>query len=175
MILLKTLLLSSLLFIAYEDFRYRALSLYAIISFFLVAVIYAFYLQSFKTAFFSMLINLVTLTLQLAATWLYFRIFRKNGSGFINTKLGMGDLLFYVPVLFLFSPLNFVFIHIGSLLMVLIGFAIYGTFVKQVKTIPLAGGLSVVFSAAFILSWILPGINFYDDMFIADILFMLQR
>lgn len=173
MLVLKVLLILSFILIAYEDFRYRAISLYGILIFSLVAVIYSFSLQSPITAFYSMFTNLAILTFQLAITWLYFRITRKHAKGFINKKLGMGDLLFYVPALFLFSPLNFIFIHIAALFLVLVGHAIYYTFVKRVKTIPLAGGLSTVFSTAFLISWFHPSLNFYDDMVLADFLYML--
>jgi hypothetical protein len=174
MIFLKILLLLSLFFIAYEDFRYRAISLYAIVTLLALAVTYSFLLQNIKMAIQSVLINLVIITFQFALTWIYFIVFQRHRKGFLNKKLGVGDLLFYIPVLFLFSPLNFIFFHILSLSLVLCGFALYKAFVKPVKTIPLAGGLSVIFSGVLLISWIFPTVNLYDDMVFADLFYTLQ-
>lgn len=174
MIFLKIILLVVMLYIAYEDFRFRAISLYSIVVFLIAAVSYSFLLQGIQPAVYSTLWNLAIAGVQLAVTYLYFRFIKKQREGFVNNTLGVGDLLFYIPVLFLFSPLNFIIIHILSLFIVLVAFVIYKSFYKPLSTVPLAGGLSVIMLAALVSSWLYLPAALYDDMFIADLLYSLS-
>lgn len=171
MLIVKIILLASMLYIAYEDFRFRAVSLYSFIGFGGTAIIYSLLQQGLISTLKSSFWNLVIVIFQLAVTFLYFRLVKKQAGTFINKSLGAGDLIFLIPVLFLFSPINFICIYIVSLLLVLFSFALYTVVFKRVKTIPLAGGLSMVMSFFLAGFWIYKPAVLYDDMFIADFLY----
>jgi hypothetical protein len=174
MILLKVILILSMLYIAWEDFSFREVSLYAFVVFLIVAVLFEFGSQNYKTVLTNGGLNLGIVSFQLLVTYLYFSIIRKKRKQFFSQVLGAGDLLFYIPVIFLFSPLNFICIHLIGLLMILIGFALYRIVIRPVKTIPLAGGLSLFMAFVLVGSWLYSPDLTYDDMYLTDFLYTLS-
>lgn len=172
MIVLKVILLVLLLYTAYEDFRFRAISLYSVLLLLIAAIVYSVSVQGIIPAVKFMFLNLLIITFELILTWLWFAAVRKQ-KGFINRFIGTGDLLFYFPLLFLFSPLNFLIIHIVSLLLILAAFLFYKTVIRPVQTIPLAGGLAAVLILVLSLSWFIRPAMLYDDLVMADIFYSL--
>ncbi|HEX3007375.1 MAG TPA: hypothetical protein VHO90_07145 [Bacteroidales bacterium] len=171
MLLLKLILVVCLCYIAYEDIRSRTISLYAVVVFLGASLAYSFSMQKANDALYAAMVNLIILAMQFAFTWLYFIVVRKHRRSFIDRSIGMGDIIFYIPVLFLFSPLNFLFIHIASLLFVLTAFALYTAAVRRIKTIPLAGGISVFLLIVLGAAWLHKPAMLYDDMLLGDILY----
>jgi hypothetical protein len=128
-------------------------------------------MQKANEALYALMVNLIILAVQFALTWLYFVFIRKQRKNFIDRSIGLGDIIFYIPVLFLFSPLNFLIIHIASLLFVLAVFALYTATVKRTRTIPLAGGVSVFLLIVLAAAWLHKPAILYDDMLLGDLLY----
>jgi hypothetical protein len=115
----------------------------------ILAGYYAIYVPDFR----EILLNTIIISLQMAFVWLYFKIFRPNEKGFIDKKLGLGDVLLLYALAFIFSPVALViFILMVCILSLLISLAIY--FLKRLPTpltIPFAGNLSFAIAVVFII------------------------
>lgn len=133
--------------IAYQDYKYRAVAVYVYILLFSAVIAYGLTESAWQVVFWNSLINsALVLTMTSVLYFLYF-LKEKRVNGFFNTKLGMGDLLFWVAVTPLFSPLNYllwlIFSMIISLVIYLVGRLIQPS-KKELNKIPLAGIQAIV-------------------------------
>jgi len=88
--------------------------------------------------------NLLFLSLQFLLVTIYFSIKKRQITNIADTYLGLGDILFLIPISFLFPTINFVLFYITSVIAVLIGFLFYKKLInRNVETIPLAGGQAI--------------------------------
>ena len=132
------LLFLPLAFIAYEDFRYRAIH-WAWLVVLVVGVLWCFPVNVK-----AVIINLLLVCFQLALLTLYFSLKEKELVFLPKQHLGWGDILFYLPLCLLFSPVGLILFLIGGFVLTLLAFAFYNLVSKKMSpTIPLAGCLSV--------------------------------
>ena len=127
--------------IVYQDFRYRAVSVYWLCGTLALAVIYSVWLNGWATTFTNGGINIALIALQIGGVILYFSLKHKKLTNIINQQLGSGDLLFYGVVAFSFSPVNFILFSLTAYIIILIVFLILEAFGYR-KNIPLAGCLA---------------------------------
>ena len=127
-----------LLPIIYEDLRYRAIHWIWVA----LLTVLIFLAGPINWSFIGT--NLSLLGLQLLGISCYFSLKHQTWVNIVNRYLGLGDILFFLPLTFLFSPLNFLlFLIVGfcfSLLVFGIGKLVIG---KKLLTIPLAGYLAI--------------------------------
>jgi hypothetical protein len=127
--------------IIYQDFRYRAVSVYWLCGTLALTVIYSVWLNGWAAAFTNGGINLALIVVQIAGVFLYFSLKLKKFTNIINQQLGSGDLLFYGVVAFSFSPVNFILFSLAAYIIILVVFLVLKTFGYR-KNIPLAGCLA---------------------------------
>src|ERR1035437_4299343 len=127
--------------IVYQDFRYRAVSVYWLCGALALAIIYSFWLNGWVTTFINGGINVALIGVQIAGVFLYFSLKLKKFTNIINQQLGSGDLLFYGVVAFSFSPVNFILFSLVTYIIILVVFLVLKTFGYR-KNIPLAGCLA---------------------------------
>lgn len=163
-----------LLLIAYQDFRFRAVSW---ILFPLLAVSLMLYTRlgypalSIQHYFLQAVLKALFISIQLLLLWGYYRLRFPAGSRALTTRLGLGDILFLYMILFYFSPLNFILFYISSLLAAfLAGLVMRGLRPGSptAKTIPLAG-LQSFFFLIFITANIFLLYNPFDDTWLLNL------
>ena len=128
----------ALLFIVYEDFRYRA------IHWAWLVVLVGGILASYQLDFFSVAINLLLFCIQLLVLTIYFSLKHGRLVSLPKEHLGWGDILFYIPLAMVFSPENLIVFCVLSFSITILSFGLYQIAKKQqTPTIPLAGCLSI--------------------------------
>lgn len=131
-------IISSLIPIIYEDFKFRAIHWYWLVVL-LALVLITQPFDSTQIAF-----NVFFLLIQFLGLTIYFSIKNKQLTNIVDNYIGMGDLLFFIPLCWLFTPTAFIFFFTASLLFSLIGFLLLKQFWKKnLETIPLAGTMSI--------------------------------
>lgn len=161
-----TLLFCAILaLITYYDFKYRAVPLYILV----IAVIFGMLVSIFKNGFSGALyyagVNIFLVIIQLVLTTLYFSIRNKKLTNIINSYLGSGDVLFFLVVIFCFSPVNFIIFIILSGLLILIFYAPS----KKRNLIPLAGCQSILMCIILYFSNVFKIIQPYNDFFLINL------
>ena len=132
------LMLGILSAIIYEDFRFRAIHWYWLVLLSISAYFYA------STPMDEVLTNFGFIFIQILGLTVYFSIKNKNFVNIVDHQIGLGDLLFFIPLCLLFNPTLFLIFFVISLTVSLIGFLLIQKFwLKKMKTIPLAGCMSI--------------------------------
>lgn len=132
------LMIGTLGAIIYEDFRFRAIHWYWLA----LLGVFAFFYSAAPTN--DVLANIGFLFIQIAGLTAYFSIKDKRLVNIVDAQIGLGDLLFFIPLCLLFKPTLFLTFFIISLLGSLTGFLLIRKFwLKKLETIPLAGCMSI--------------------------------
>jgi hypothetical protein len=150
--------------VIYQDLKYRAVTwVFFPIIFLLGFKISYINLSSYHSIGRNLFINVIFVIIQLLLLRLIF-YFKKGKEGFLNKKLGLGDILFILACSSYFSPLNFVMFYILSLIYSLLLYLIFWAGIKRPEpsTIPLAG-LQSSFLIVLILASKLLSYNFSND------------
>lgn len=128
--------------IAGQDFKERLVSLWIILLFMAGCIASVLYLNGI----YALMANIVSVCLYfglcMGFLFLYYYLKEKTLHNIIDKKIGKADLLIFLAIGITMELPELVFFFTGSfILSVLIGFI----FLKQNKTIPLAGILNIVF------------------------------
>lgn len=126
--------------IIYEDFKYRAIHWVWVALF--AGIIIIVYPIDWEQSF----LNALFMGLQLFLLNIYFSIKNRRWINLFENYLGIGDLVFFLPLCLLFSPVNFILFFIASLSLTLLGYLVYQISFpdNKVQTIPLAGAMAIV-------------------------------
>ncbi len=148
----------------YQDFKYRAISWYLIPLLF-VALGYSVYAKTgagpLTKIFFT---NLGFLILQGVLLTVYFSIKEKRAFNVINTKLGIGDILFFIVLCIAFSPGNFIIFYLVGLIVTLAATLFYHLISqKQIGEIPLAGCIALLMMLCISYTHFDANLNLMDD------------
>ena len=108
------------------------------------------------------IINLLFVVSQFSIVYFYFVLKNRKLIPEIDKYIGWGDILFFVCLSFAFSPLNFIFFYIISLIITLIIYGFLYLFSGVVRKIPLAG-LQALLLLISIISGKLLHFSFYND------------
>lgn len=135
-----------LMAVSFRDFVSRQIEIYYFLLMAIAVIVFCIMRTDTRTMLQNMLVNIVQLVLLIVCLTGYYRL--KNGKAagtFFNTKLGIGDLLFWIITTPLFAPLNFIIWMVVSLLFSLI---VHGCVLvlsrKKPSTVPLAGLQAVI-------------------------------
>lgn len=168
MVSLQIIVFLSLVFIFYQDMRYRAV--YWIC--FPVLAMLLFNLKYRFTGFLNGLTDagygLSFLLIQFLFLWIYFSVKNRRMINLTNDYLGWGDILFLIVITFYLSPGNYVLFYICSLILVLI-YAIlqkYSLEKKSNKHIPLAGLQAMLLALLMITDHLFNAFTLYSDSWI---------
>lgn len=160
---------------AVRDFRLRAIEGYYYLLLAATVIFYAVLRAPASLLVSNLLINGCILLLLMAGLSAYFKI--RNGislRALFMTKLGMGDLLFWVVTAPLFAPLHFISWMIGSLCTILIVYGIWhvaGSRQQAPVTVPLAGMQALLLGLLLILNQWVFNYNFFEGPLILSAIY----
>lgn len=156
-------MLVSLLAIASEDLKERAISLLYLGSFALFALAYGIFKNGMPAFLINFGWNLLFITSQLLLLTLYCSIKEGKVVNIADRYLGWGDILFLVPLCCLFTTIWLLPFYLFSLIAVLAVFLIYQLLKKDKNiTVPLAGGQAICLIVWLIGSWYFD-INYFEN------------
>lgn len=162
--ILKTSLILSLLFLFYQDMRYRAVY-WLMFPFLLVLFADLAYVQvEFMSLVNNSGVNLAFLLIQFLILTFYFSLKNRRWINISAGLLGLGDILFLLCIAFYLSPLNYLFFYLISLIVVLLitGVALINHSGAG-KKVPLAGLQSLLLAMILVFDWNSPLINLTSD------------
>jgi hypothetical protein len=163
--LVKVAVLLCLLLIAWQDFKWRAVSWIWIVLAFIGFVFIAIQQIDVKLEIKYLLINNSFISIQLIILTLYMSLKNKKIINIVNQYLGLGDILFFVVMAAAFSPIHFILFYLASTVITLLGYVIYKLVKKTNAEIPLAGSMATLLSILMLLNFYFENINFYNDDF----------
>jgi len=139
------ILIGLLIALVYQDFKSRAISWFLIPLLFIGFVIKGVLSLEFEELATYFGINLLIVLLNLTGVIALVSIKEKKLTNIVDTHLGLGDILFFLVLTVVFSPINFVVFFIGSILLIT---SLYGVVIALKKDskfpIPLAGAMSLL-------------------------------
>ncbi len=161
------LILLTLSILTYQDFKERAISWLTIptliILFSAGAVIES---TSFRDYLMDVGINLTFVAIQMAILFIYFSLRAGKLTNLINTKIGIGDILFFIALTFAFSPVNFILFYVGSLSIITISFLFMKLLFKNISPeIPLAGAMAALLIIWYFVALLIPDFHPLHDFF----------
>jgi hypothetical protein len=128
------LLILPLSLLVYEDFKHRAIHLFWL----LLIISIAFWKMTINIQW--VCINGLFIAFQGLVLTLYFSLKNRALTLITNEYLGIGDLLYFLVICFLFNPVQLINYFIFSLVFSLTVFGLMKVFLKdKVLTVPLAG------------------------------------
>lgn len=130
----------ALFVVIYQDCKERSISTWTIPWILATALWYAFSHPFWEVWFLSF--NWGFLAIQLLGLTLYFSLKEGKWINITRKYLGLGDILFFIAISPLFSPVQYVFFFIGSLIVTLLMVFLYNHLVRPIPTIPLAASFS---------------------------------
>ena len=140
-----------LLVILYDDFRSRTIHLFSLLGLTIFCVSYGKMQLSWSEILWNGAFNIGFVVFQLVLVSIWLSLRNRRLIWIVDEFLGLGDILFFIPLCFLFSPFSYIIFYTGSLGIVLAGFLIYRLFnISKNTTIPLAGGMSACLIISFL-------------------------
>ncbi len=136
--------------IAYEDFKYRAISWWWLPFLAIALIIPALYHIPGKTLLTYFSLNVSFIAIQFIILTLYFSLKHGKFINILNQYLGTGDLLFFIIIGLFFSPILYITFLIVGLFVTLGGFLIWKSTTKKNATVPLAGALALCLCIAIL-------------------------
>lgn len=146
-----------LMLIFYQDLKDRAVNWVLFPGLALLGFLLSMSEVGWESTMMNALFNMGVLTVELSVTFLYFFVKTKQVRGFINIKLGIGDIWMLFALSFSFSPVFYTLFILTALILSLI-FALLG---KKNQTIPLAGYLSLFYFMFLTLNYFALNYNVY--------------
>ena len=146
-------LFSSLIILAYQDFKDREISWWTLP---LIIILYEFYNQEIKI---EQLIhfgyNIIFILLNGLIVSIYFSIKEKRWVNIINSHLGLGDILFFVVCALMFNLPNFIIFMFFSFVSAILFYLIFYFIRKKAELqIPLAGVMATLLIPILILDFL---------------------
>lgn len=154
--------------IIYQDFKERAIDCWTIpwiASCGLFTAVTNFYWEPWFLVF-----NNLFIAIQLIGVSLYFSIKHQKWINITRDYLGIGDVLIFIAISPLFSPVQFCMFFIGSLIVILFGAGLYHASIQSLKTIPLAGGLGICWMIYALCSAYFK-FSMYNDLFLLQFIY----
>lgn len=163
---LTLILATSLILIAWQDFRSREVWLIIIIIQVTIATALSMSNNSFQDVLWNAGINCLLAMFEFSMLFLVIYLRSKSFKKIFEEYIGWGDILFYISLTPLFSPVHFLlFILVGSFFS-LLGWVICSTLSKHGnKTIPLAGLLAIFTIIVLFLAFV-TGYNIGSDQWL---------
>jgi hypothetical protein len=155
-----------LLFLVYEDFKFRAISVIPLLMLLIASVLYSSCFIGLIEIFKNSALIFLFLLVQYILLKIYFLV-RRGDNVIVNRRLGLGDLVFFIAIVPLFSPIQFMVIYIAGLIFVLLVHLI--TRKNSVDTIPLAGSFSIYLTLILLFGIVTPFSLCSDDKLISII------
>jgi Flp pilus assembly protein protease CpaA len=151
--------------VVFQDFKSRAISWFLIPLLFVGFIAYGLLMIQPVELLTYFGINFMLVAVNLLCVTLFISLKEKRFTNILKDYLGLGDVLFFLVLTVVFSPFNFIFFYLGSILLTAL---IYGGIIlinKEKKLlIPLAGVMSLILIVAIAAEQIIPSFKFYQDL-----------
>ncbi|MFN0293019.1 hypothetical protein [Pedobacter helvus] len=152
-----------LVMMAWQDWKYRAISLWLFVLVGAGLVFLKYEAQGLSVLWEDLKINLVFLVLQFVLLFGYFAIRQRRFVNLFAGYFGEGDLFFLVLLATYLSFANFLVFYVGSLvLVVVLGFYMR----KQNPKIPLAGAQALLLALAMGIDGLLPAVDLTENFWL---------
>ncbi len=163
-LLLLIIPIGILMILVIQDFKSREISWFIIPLLFVVFTVKAILKIDVDELLIYFGINSLIVCTNLLGVCIMVSLKEKKITNILNTYLGLGDVLFFLLITIVFSPLNFFIFFMGSVLVCSI---VYGLMLlinkKKQLPFPLAGAMSLMLIAASIIEYLNSSIHFYQD------------
>ena len=156
--------------IAYQDFRYLAVSWILFAAGFILFFITGWLTLKFGVQVYYILLNSAFVIVQLGSAMLYI-YFRKKDLKAVKGYLGSGDLLFFLLLCLVLSPVNFIIFNLVSLLLALLVFIFYRKTGGKDRRIPLAGFQALYLAGVMAVDYSTKYFNMYNDNWIIGLVY----
>jgi hypothetical protein len=148
-----------------QDFKSRAISWFLIPLLFIGFIIYGLLIINPEELITYFGINFMLVAVNLLCVTLFISIKEKRFTNILKDYLGLGDVLFFLVLTVVFSPFNFIFFYLGSILLTALIYGALILFNKEKKMlIPLAGIMSLILIVTIAAEQIIPSFQFYQDL-----------
>lgn len=163
-IFIPIILIFLLATVTFQDFKNRAISWFLIPLLFIGFIANALLKIEINELLTYFGINLLLIITNLLGVTLLISIKEKKIINIIDSYIGLGDILFFLIITVVFSPINFIAFYLGSILITTL---IYGGIIllnKQKKVlVPLAGVMSIFMVMVLIADQSSKSIQLYQD------------
>lgn len=159
LILLAILLI--LIIIAFQDFKERKITAILLPIILILSIIYQVKKYSIAQVIENSVVNLFVIVVQLLILTIVFSIKQKKIVYLYEEMLGWGDILFLPIICIFFAPITMLFFYTACLLIITIVY--YFSNKSSNKTIPLAGGLSILLAIYLFINEMWMPIHHYSD------------
>ncbi|MBI2281707.1 MAG: hypothetical protein HYU68_13615 [Bacteroidetes bacterium] len=164
-----TILLGLLAVVVFQDFKSRSISWFLIPLLFVAFIGSAILKIDVQEFILYSGINLSIIVMNLLGVTLFVWLKEKKLKNIVDTYLGLGDILFFLVLTTVFSPLNFIVFYLGSIMLITIIYGYIILFNKQKNTlIPLAGAMSVLLMMVLVADVLIPTFNVYQDIILLN-------
>jgi hypothetical protein len=159
-----------LLITAIQDFRFREIHWATFPTLACLFLIEGLIRTSYESYIKESLCNLLFLAIQVFALVIYY-LFKGNSLRiFINTSIGLGDIIFFLVIVLAFSQFNFIVFYISGLFFSLTIWVIIRVFAENKQNmVPLAGLFSVFMILILVLENLPFGFNRFSDFFLIEL------
>jgi hypothetical protein len=159
-----------LILIAYQDFRFRAVSWLWFPLLAGIMILDNIHCSTVDASLNIFLLNLAFVVIQLLVVTVYLSIKNKAFVRIWQHHLGLGDILFFMILCLFFSPVNFILFYLGSLICCIIGVLCVRKFNAAITLIPLAGIQSALLVVLIVLNLMTRSIDYHVDVDLSVIL-----
>jgi hypothetical protein len=168
--LVQLMMFATLIWLCWQDFRERLISILSLIVFAVLALMHsAYWHYSIYDVFFDLGIGVLFLAAQFMLVALVF-YFKNRDEVFFDSKIGWGDVVFLLITAFLFSPVNFIIVYASGLIFVLLmHFIMQNKFEFAKGVIPFAGYFSIYLVIILALSYAFK-ISLYDNFWLLQLM-----
>lgn len=151
--------------VIYQDFKARAISWFLIPLLIVVTLLKTITGNGITETLTYTGINLLIVSINFLCITLFFSIKEKRLVNITDHYLGLGDILFFIVICTLFSPVNFILFFLGSILLTTLIYGSISLFKSSRKIlVPLAGAMSIALIIALIAEQLVANFSFYQDI-----------
>jgi hypothetical protein len=154
-------------YIAWQDFKYRAVYAWLFIVLLISFAVAKGYSTTWTLMWQDLGFNLAFLGLQLILLTIYFSVKSHKWVNIFRALFGLGDLFFLISISAYFSTYNYIAYYLLSLIFVLLLTLILRLF-RQPKnaSIPLAGEQALLLMICMLIAYFVPDLNLVSDQWL---------
>lgn len=153
-----------LMFIFWQDLKYRAVYWWLFLGLFVTLFILKLVQVPFLLALYDFMINCIFLVAQIVLLIVYFSIKERKRINIFEGYFGLGDFLFLLCASVYLSVFNYVFFYVSSLLIVTFLTLLINVFSKKnAHKIPLAGEQALLFMLFMLFDAINENLSLVND------------
>ncbi|TKC04529.1 hypothetical protein FA048_19510 [Pedobacter polaris] len=165
MLLLQGFIFAILVFIAWQDFKFRAVYWWLFVTLLIALTGLKITHSNWQTLVYDLKCNVMFLGVQLLFLTLYFSIKEKKMVNIFHSYFGLGDLFFLLSITTYFSFFNYVVYYLISLFVIILMSIAVHILVKSASAkIPLAGEQALLLMVFMLVDGFVQNVNLTTDL-----------